>query len=105
MATLVFSTIGTALGGPVGSAIDALIFLPLAAWAADIYGWRVAFEVAGVGGMILAAIFYFTVREPARPNGPVSKADRVPLREAIPTLWRSPAPTAWRAGISHTRPC
>jgi len=81
------------------SAIDALIFLPLAAWAADRYGWRIAFEIAGIGGMILAAIFFFTVREPVRAT-PVNPANKVPLREAITTLWRSPAFRAIMIGVS-----
>lgn len=81
------------------SAVDALIFLPLAAWMADLYGWRVAFQVAGIGGMILAAIFFFTVREPVRV-APVNAADKVPLWLAITTLWRSPAFRAIMVGVS-----
>ncbi|MBT2188209.1 spinster family MFS transporter [Sphingobium nicotianae] len=82
------------------SAIDALIFLPLAAWAADLYGWRVAFEVAGLGGFLLAILFYFTVREPDRVSGPVTAANKVPLGEAIIVLWRSPAFRVIMIGVS-----
>lgn len=81
------------------SAIDALIFLPLAAWAADNYGWRIAFEIAGIGGIILAALFFLTVREPARAR-PVTASNRVPLLQVIVTLWRSPAFRAIMIGVS-----
>jgi MFS family permease len=81
------------------SAVDALLFLPLAAYLADLYGWRFAFQVAGISGIVLAALFYFTVREPVRAQ-PVNPADKVPLWHAIRTLWRSPAFRAIMIGVS-----
>ena len=35
-------------------------------WVSQIYGWRTAFFVAGLPGLLLAVIFRFTVREPQR---------------------------------------
>jgi MFS family permease len=81
------------------SAVDALLFLPLAAYLADLYGWRFAFQVAGISGIVLAALFYFTVREPVRAQ-PVNPADKVPLWHAIRTLWCSPAFRAIMIGVS-----
>jgi len=40
-------------------------------WASDKYGWRVAFFIAGVPGVILAFIAYSTLREP-RKTAPFS---------------------------------
>ncbi|WP_158592158.1 MFS transporter [Noviherbaspirillum sedimenti] len=51
-----------ALGAPVGT------FLAMAAGsyiAAD-YGWRMAFLLAGIPGVVLAIVIAFTIREPAR---------------------------------------
>jgi len=82
------------------SAIDAVLLLPIAAWIADVYGWRVAFHIAGFAGLVLAVIFFFTVREPGRQvsAGPVQK--KATLREAFVVLWRIPAFRAIMAGVS-----
>ena len=50
------------LGAPLGAWIGASI----AGAAAHAYGWRGAFLVLGVPGIILAAIILFTIREPRR---------------------------------------
>ncbi len=49
-----------------GNPISAIIFVPIAAWAAAAYGWRAAFIVAGVPGIFLGLLFFLTVREPKR---------------------------------------
>lgn len=61
------------------AALDALILLPLAAVIGQRYGWRAAFQVAGVVGLLLAGVLFCTVREPPRrsdsgapPPAPVS---------------------------------
>ncbi len=48
------ATAGTGLGLMTGGFI------------ADLWGWRMAFVVLGVPGMVLAAVLYFTVKEPER---------------------------------------
>jgi predicted MFS family arabinose efflux permease len=48
------------------AAFDALFLLPLAAWVASYHGWRAAFQLAGFAGVLLALLFFLTVREPAR---------------------------------------
>jgi len=57
---LALSIFGTAF------AISSIVFLPIAGWISQAHGWRMAFITAGIPGMALAALFYFTVREPAR---------------------------------------
>ena len=51
-----------ALGAPIGAWLGA----DMAGWVANLYGWRAAFLVLGVPGLVLAAIVYFTIKEPER---------------------------------------
>ncbi|MBX3482598.1 MFS transporter [Phenylobacterium sp.] len=53
---LAFFSMGTPLGGLLGLAMGGLI--------ADAYGWRTAFLLAGLPGLILAAVCFFTLKEP-----------------------------------------
>jgi MFS family permease len=81
------------------SAIDSICFLPLAAWIAGTHGWRFTFHLAGFCGLIMAGLFFLTVKEPARKSGP-KVIEKVPLWEAFTTLWRSPAYRVMMAGVS-----
>lgn len=38
-------------------------------WIDQLYGWRVAFFVVGIPGIILGIVFFFTVKEPPRSRG------------------------------------
>lgn len=51
-----------ALGAPVGAWLGA----DMAGYVANLYGWRSAFLVLGVPGLILVLVVMLTVREPAR---------------------------------------
>lgn len=51
-------------------------------WVAEHYGWRAAFMIAGVPGLILVLLFTLTVREPRR-----GAIDRLADNEAAPGLW------------------
>jgi MFS family permease len=42
------------------------VFFPLAGWLISDFGWRVMFVVAGLPGMVVALIFFVSVREPER---------------------------------------
>jgi len=55
---LAFYSMGTPLGGLLGLVMGGLI--------ADAYGWRVAFLVAGVPGLLFAALCFLTLREPRK---------------------------------------
>lgn len=55
---LAFFSIGTPLGSIIGLGMGGLI--------ADAYGWRTAFLVAGVPGLIFAVIVFFTLKEPRK---------------------------------------
>ena len=68
-----------ALGAPIGAWLGA----DLAGAVSHAYGWRAAFLVLGIPGLVLAAIVYFTVKEPVR-----GRLDAV-SDSAAPTLMES----------------
>lgn len=82
------------------SAINSLLFMPVAGWVAGTYGWRAAFQVAGLAGMVLALLFFLTVREPARRSAPDERSDAVSMLTAFGTLARLRAYLWLLAGAS-----
>lgn len=79
-----------------GSSIAFVAFYPLLGKIGEIYGWRQMFVVAGVPGMLLALIFFLTVREPKRTESVTAaeaRARRNPrtLFADLALLFRSPA--------------
>lgn len=50
------------LGVPFGTMFGAMF----GGYIANAYGWQTAFKALGVAGLIIAPIFYFTVKEPPR---------------------------------------
>ncbi|MBX3706809.1 MAG: MFS transporter [Pseudomonadales bacterium] len=74
------------LGIPVG-----ILFGFLAGgWINEFFGWRVAFFVVGVPGILLALVMRYTVREPPRgmAEGRVSAAAQPSIGETFAYLWR-----------------
>jgi MFS family permease len=83
----------------LGAPLSAVIGYFLAGWLNEFYGWRVTFMSLGVPGLGLAALAWFTLREPrcAKPEssavsttpGRVAVAPSVPsnLKEVCLTLW------------------
>ncbi len=55
---LAFYSMGTPLGGLLGLVMGGLV--------ADAYGWRAAFLVAGVPGILFALLCFFTLKEPRK---------------------------------------
>lgn len=49
-------------GGPIG----VLVSLVLAGWLGELVGWRATFVLIGSPGLLIALIFWLSVREPAR---------------------------------------
>jgi predicted MFS family arabinose efflux permease len=76
-----------ALGIPIGAAIGTLV----GGWIGEYFGWRMAFLVVGLPGIIVAIVVFFTVREPPRghsePDHVQVQKDLVPLAETIRFLW------------------
>jgi len=60
------------VGIPIGMALG----LAAGGWANQLYGWRTAFFVVGVPGLVLALILRLTVREPIRGQTETVLVDR-----------------------------
>ncbi|MEQ7154570.1 spinster family MFS transporter [Brevundimonas aurifodinae] len=81
---LAFYSLGIPLGSLAGLAVGGV--------AADLYGWRVAFVLAGAPGLLLALVVLFTLREPRRTQTPAAVRDSAaPIsgRDAWAALRRS----------------
>jgi predicted MFS family arabinose efflux permease len=57
-------------GSLIGTAIAPIVLV----WLADHYGWRSAFYLAGVPGLVLALLVWRYIREPAMPPRPADYA-------------------------------
>jgi len=79
-----------------GSSIAFVLFFPILGAIGETYGWRQMFIVAGAPGMLLALVFFLTVREPKR-TGSAAQAERPDflhprsLFADLAFLFRSPA--------------
>ena len=77
--------------GILSIAVHIGIFLGFAigGWVAQAYGWRQAFLVAGVPGLVLALLVRFTIREPHRGamDAVAPSASSPTLGEVFRTLW------------------
>ena len=77
-------------------------------WVTDMFDWRTAFFVVGLPGLLIAAIFKFTVKEPPRGyTDPAEKEFKEPveLREAIRELTTKPAFWYMTAGATVAAFC
>lgn len=74
------------------TAMSSLLFMPIAGWIASEHGWRAAFHVSGAVGVVLAGIFFLTIREPERRKPATAEnVAAVPLFRAIGALLALPA--------------
>ena len=69
-----------ALGIPFGT----LFGLVAGGWINDFFGWRVAFFVVGLPGLLLALLVRFTIREPPRGH-----AEGRVASDALPGMWET----------------
>ena len=77
-----------ALGAPIGAWLGA----DMAGAVAAEYGWRSAFFVLGVPGVVLAAVVLLTIKEPARGQlDAVSTQPAPPIMETLRFLWSQKA--------------
>lgn len=72
-----------------GGLLSNVVSFMLGGWLAQRYGWRMAFFVMGLPGVLLALLVRFTIKEPrirvAQPEAPQSLP---PLRAVLIMLWR-----------------
>ncbi len=71
------------LGIPIGT----MFGLMFGGWINEFFGWRMAFLVVGVPGILLAIIFRLTVREPKR-QGVAEAAANTSISKVADYLWR-----------------
>jgi len=76
------------LGAPLGF----LVGQSLGGWVASVWGWRVAFFVLGVPGVLAALITWLTLREPPRglAEGRVVALPAPTFKDSFITLWSKP---------------
>ncbi len=77
-----------ALGAPIGAWLGA----DMAGAVAAEYGWRSAFYVLGIPGLLLALVVYFTVKEPKRGQLDAVSVEAAPtIGETMRFLWSQKA--------------
>ena len=64
-----------------GSVIGLAAGMMLGGWVGEFHGWRAAFIVAGIPGLLFAFVFYLGVREPTQAN------EKPPWREVFDTMF------------------
>lgn len=72
---------------------SAIIGLSVGAWLVETHGWRSAFLLIGLPGLLIAALLAVTVHEPQRGRWELNHTPTAPqgmLRSAL-DLWREPA--------------
>lgn len=70
-------------GVPVGI----LFGLAAGGWIGQAFGWRTAFMVVGMPGLLLALVMFLTVKEPAREALPPKIEDRPSVWVVLRTIW------------------
>ncbi len=76
------------------SSIAIMVYSPIAGQIAGHYGWRATFLFAGIPGLIVALLFFLTVKEPARratEPGPAIAEPPVRLWQALRFIFGSRA--------------
>lgn len=73
--------------------LGVLVGFTAVGWVTDQYGWRAAFLAAGAPGLIMAVLFFISVKEPSRRtlSGASVSADAPSLAESLAYLLRTPS--------------
>jgi MFS transporter, Spinster family, sphingosine-1-phosphate transporter len=73
----------------LGAPLSLLIGYFLAGWLNEIYGWRMTFVIVGLPGLALAALVWFTLKEPRRLRQVLPTASRTAPEPRIRDVWRA----------------
>lgn len=76
-----------ALGAPGGAMLAGWF----GGWGSEALGWRTTIILAGIPGLLLAPLLFFTVAEPAQPRTSAHDSGAPPLRATLAALWSRPA--------------
>lgn len=79
----------------LGAPLSAVVGYFLAGWLNEFFGWRATFAILGIPGLALAALVWFTLREPRRQKSTTVigirrvavQAEEPSLTEVFVTLW------------------
>jgi MFS family permease len=74
----------------LGGGLSVVVGYLLAGWANTHYGWRVTFMLLGAPGLALAALAWFTLREPRRMNA-AQMAEFLPSHASAPSAAETPS--------------
>ena len=88
-----------ALGAPIG----AWLGTDIAGYVSTLHGWRAAFLVLGVPGLILALVVMVTIKEPKRGRLDAVTTEKTPtVIETIRFIWsqKALAHSMWASGLS-----
>ena len=88
-----------ALGAPIG----AWLGTDIAGYVSTLHGWRAAFLVLGVPGLILAFVTMVTIKEPKRGRLDAVTTEKTPtVMETIRFIWsqKALAHSMWASGLS-----
>lgn len=87
-----------------GVSIGILFGFLMGGWLNEFFGWRVAFFVVGVPGVLLALVVRYTLREPRRglSENRDDNPEPVAVKEVVALLWsrRSFRHMAWAGALS-----
>ena len=73
-----------ALGAPIGAWLGS----DIAGYVSALHGWRAAFLVLGIPGIILALVIFVTIKEPARGRLDAVSVDKTPtVMETLRFIW------------------
>jgi len=61
----------------IGAVLGLAIGMMLGGYVSEWRGWRMAFIIAGLPGIVFSVVFFVTIREPAKPETQVSWTDTV----------------------------
>lgn len=73
----------------IGAVLGMGIGMVLGGWISERWGWRTAFLSAGLPGVLLAILYRFTIREPARGGSEGRQAKAIPLGPTFRALLRT----------------
>ena len=87
----------------LGFPLSAVMGYFLAGWLNQFYGWRITFALLGLPGLVLAALAWFTLREPRRgkPSSPAADSSTSnsvsaqPDRESVPPSLKEACIALW----------
>jgi predicted MFS family arabinose efflux permease len=72
----------------MGAPLSVIIGFFAAGWLNQLYGWRATFVILGLPGVLLAALAWFTLREPRRLTSRPPRQDaELRISEVATTLW------------------